>query len=257
MTVIFFSRRRVVRIRGRSHFGCFKAEGAVDRDNLRPPQCSVGVGRRPGFLLGELRAVGREGGWNLYGASRCQARIFNNSIFLPFFLCYPFVRPGASSFRSLIAAANASVFFLTFFHFLLLLDRAAGILPPRPRLGAPSHPGRTLTGESTPANWMIAGTRDQTGCEFDSSPSLPLRGPDVAAGFTVLYAVQGRWPQHGPQVSTPLCPERASQSDAERIARSSRPVPAGRRSAARCGEAICAGFERSAPSASGHHLFIL
>ena len=37
--------------------------------------------------------------WYLYGTSRCQARIFNNSIFLAFFLCYPFVRPRASSFR--------------------------------------------------------------------------------------------------------------------------------------------------------------
>jgi len=51
---------------------------------------------------------------------------------------------------------------------------------------------------------------------------------DVAARSIVLYAVQGRWPHHGLRVSTPLCPRRTQQEvGAGRIARSSRPVPAG------------------------------
>jgi hypothetical protein len=59
----------------------------IRRGNEQSAQCRV------------LAQLGPYDRWYLYGASRCQARIFNNSIFLAFFLCYPFVRPRASSFR--------------------------------------------------------------------------------------------------------------------------------------------------------------
>jgi hypothetical protein len=39
-------------------------------------------------------------------------------------------------------------------------------------------------------------------------PCFSLAWIDVAARSTVLYAVQGRWPQHDLKVSMPLCPER-------------------------------------------------
>jgi hypothetical protein len=70
------------------------------------------------------------------------------------------------SFRSLIAATNASAAFLLscFLVLFLLLDRAASFLPPRPQIGHTLFPpGRTLIARSMPANWMIAGAGDQTG----------------------------------------------------------------------------------------------
>ena len=57
---------------------------------------------------------------------------------------------------------------------------------------------------------------------------LSLAWIDVAARSTVLYAVQIAGRTMALRVSTSLCPERAQQEiGAERISRSSRPVPAG------------------------------
>jgi len=51
---------------------------------------------------------------------------------------------------------------------------------------------------------------------------------DVAARSTVLYAVQGRWPHHGPQgFDAAMSRTHQQEIGAGRIARSSRPVPAG------------------------------
>ena len=124
-----------------------------------------------------------------------------------------------------------------------MFDRAAGFLLPRPQIsdadarsGGQGWPvfgpplqrrAASLTAVSTTADWIITGRKS---ARFVASGLLwfSLAWIDVAARSTVLYAVQGRWPQHGLRVSTPLCPERTQQEiSAGRISRSSRPVPAG------------------------------
>jgi hypothetical protein len=100
-----------------------------------------------------------------------------------------------------------SFLFPTFsFRFFLLLDRAAGFLAPRPRIGrTPSHPSRALTVRSTPANWMIAGAGDKIGLRVRFFCFSAFAWTDVAAGFAVLYAIQGRWPHHSPCWQTGRC----------------------------------------------------
>ena len=93
---------------------------------------------------------------------------------------------------------------------------AAHSVVSRPRLDSFEHGGR------------LDGLGPEERSVVECGPYLSLAWIVVAARSTVLYAVQGRWPHHGLRGSTPLCPERTQQEvDARRIARSSRPVPAG------------------------------
>jgi hypothetical protein len=92
---------------------------------------------------------------------------------------------------------------------------------------APPFPGRALTASSTAADWMIT-VRNSAG--FSSVASFGFRSlglmslPDPP--FSTRSRVSGR--TMAPRVSTPLCSRRTQQKiGAGKIARSSRPVPAG------------------------------
>jgi hypothetical protein len=99
-------------------------------------------------------------------------------------------------------------FFLTFLSRFFLLPYSAAWLSSTPtQIGRTlSHRGRTLTDRSTPANWIIAGPGDQRGLRVGFFSFSAFAWTDVAAGFIVLFAVQHRWPHHGPQVSTRYVP---------------------------------------------------
>jgi hypothetical protein len=95
-----------------------------------------------------------------------------------------------------------------------LFDRAAGFLLPRPQIsdadarsGGQGWPvfgpplrrrAASLTAVSTTADWIITGRKSArlVACEL---LWFSLAWFDVAARSTVLYAVQGCWPHHGPQ----------------------------------------------------------
>jgi hypothetical protein len=157
--------------------------------------------------------------------------------------------PCGAFFRSLIAATNASTFFLADLLFCLDLSfvrprRRLSSAPTadfrrrraqklsRPAVAAPERrtppfPGRALTASSTAADWMITGRKSArlsgvVSFGFRSRGMMSLPDPP----FSTRSRVAGR--TMAPRVSTPLCPERAQQEiGAGRIARSSRPVPAG------------------------------
>src|SRR6266849_4540188 len=154
-----------------------------------------------------------------------------------------FVRSESPFLRSLIAATNASAFFLAF-----LFRRLSFVRPRRQAFFRPDRRFRTparaeavkagrrsaveaysdvsrpraLTASSTAADWMITGRKSAWFVEFGSF-AFSLAWIDVAARSTVLYAVQGRWPHHGLRVSTPLCPERTWQCTKNRAVIEARP----------------------------------
>src|SRR5580700_4640038 len=76
---------------------------------------------------------------------------------------------------------------------------------------------------------MVTGRMSSSVVECGGPLWFSLARIAVAARYTVLYAVQGSPGRTmALRVSTPLCPERTQQEiGAGRIARSSRPVPAG------------------------------
>src|SRR6516165_11079815 len=82
----------------------------------------------------------------------------------------------------------------------------------RPRLDSFEHGGRL--DDHGPEERLVV--------EFGSF-AFALAWFDVAARSTVLYAVQGRWPQHGLRVSMPLCPERTWQCTKNRAVIEARP----------------------------------
>jgi hypothetical protein len=96
------------------------------------------------------------------------------------------------------------------------------------RLGPPlQRRVASLTAVSTTADWIITGRKS---ARFVACGLLwfSLAWIDVAARSTVLYAVQGRWPHHGPQgFDAAMSRTHSSRDGAGRIARSSRPIPAG------------------------------
>src|SRR5215471_12603931 len=94
---------------------------------------------------------------------------------------------------------------------------AAHSVVSRPRLDSFGHGGR-LDG---------LGPEERSVVEC-GPPIFRLRGLLSLPGPPFSTRSRGRWPHHGLRGSTPLCPERTQQEvDARRIARSSRPVPAG------------------------------
>jgi len=151
--------------------------------------------------------------------------------------------------RSLIAATNASAFFLADLlsclgPFFCSTAPQAFFCPDR-RFRTPPRAEAVKAGRRSAIEAHSAVSRPRLD-SFEHGGRLDDHGPeersvvecgplwlslawiDVAARSTVLYAVQGRWPHHGLRISTPLCPERTQQEiGAGRIARSSRPVPAG------------------------------
>jgi hypothetical protein len=142
---------------------------------------------------------------------------------------HSFVRPAPRAFfRSLIAATNASAFFLADLlsrlgPFFCSTAPQAFFCPDR-RFRTPTRAEAVKVGRrsaieahsdvSRPRldSFEHGGRLDDHGPEERSVSSWFLcfrsRWIDVAARSTVLFAVQVRWPHHGLRVSTPLCPER-------------------------------------------------